>query len=100
MSRFDAPTAPLTTGALIGGATISGAVVAGFQAYRRAQLDRWAGLTIEQLICFLDCSEEMRNGANRRADEAEARVRELERQIADRDFVFKRDQARALRARR
>lgn len=97
MSRFRAPIAPLTEGALVGGATVAGALAVGIQNYLRAQRERWIGWTIEQLRAALDCSEAMRLDIHLKLNAANARVAELERQIDDIRYTFKRERAHASR---
>ncbi|MCK1341010.1 hypothetical protein IVB38_34595 [Bradyrhizobium sp. 38] len=89
-----------TVGAAGGALSIAGAVAAGVQNYVAARAERWAAWTLEQLRCALDLSESLRCEQYRELLDARARVAELERQIADRAFVLKRDRARLLLKRR
>ena len=89
-----------SVGAVGSAAALAGALAAGFQNYRQAQRDRWANWTVAQLQSALDCSETMRFAVHNELNATKARVVELERQLADRAFVFKREQARRSRAQR
>ncbi|MBR0995614.1 hypothetical protein JQ580_33410 [Bradyrhizobium japonicum] len=79
MSRFSAPIAPLTTGALIGGGAIAGAVAASIANYRAALEADWSRLEAEQLRELLRYSELMR------ARDQITLGREIEHLCIDRD---------------
>ncbi|WP_038965591.1 hypothetical protein [Bradyrhizobium diazoefficiens] len=100
MSRFDAPTGPLTGAALIGGGAMAGALALGFQNYRNAQRDRWQDWTNRQLMAALDCSEAMRYGSYLDNNALREENANLKRQIADMQLSIKRQAARASQARR
>ena len=97
-TNFDS--AAFSVGAVGGAAALGSALALGFANYRQAQRDRWAGWTVAQLQAALDCSETMRFAVHDELNATKARVAELERQLADRAFVFKREQARRARAQR
>lgn len=99
MSRFRTSIAPLTEGAFVGGATVAGALALGIQNYLRAQRERWIGWTIEQLHAALDCSETLRLDTHLKLNAANAKIVELERQLDDIRYAFKRVRAQASRAR-
>lgn len=97
-TNFDS--AAFTVGAIGGAATIAGALGAGIQNYRAALAERWSAWTIDQLRAALDCSEALRYDAHCDLNAANARIADLERQLADVRFVIKRDRARQSLARR
>lgn len=97
-TNFDS--AAFTVGAVGGAISIAGALGAGIQNYRAAQAERWMNWTIEQLRAALECSEALRYDVHCRLNDANSRIADLERQLADVRFSVRRDQARALRARR
>ncbi|WP_339037540.1 hypothetical protein WHZ78_07365 [Bradyrhizobium symbiodeficiens] len=97
MSRFRAPIFPITSGAFVGGNAIAGALGVSLRNYLHAQRERWIGWTIEQLRAALDCSETIRLDTHLKLNAANARVAELERQLDDIRYTFKRERAQASR---